>query len=144
MDEEKFSEMVRGANTGPHPPTALVERMAARGAAIERGRAAEAELDSIAAQHGTVEANCLSSVARVLVGQMAMLMPLPAAPESVERQLTASPKFRKLAEQPVDKLLSEVRSGRMLKALAKTDLRNISPAERSPAPQAEKGGIVGP
>jgi len=144
MNEEQFDNVIRTSNRTPRPPDALVERMAARCTAIERGRLAEAELSRFSRQQSPDMKEQTDLAAQALTGQMAMLMPLPASPESVAHRLSADARFQKLAEQPVDKLLSDVRSGRMLKALSKTDLRNQARGEAVPAPQPEKGGIVVP
>jgi len=144
MDETIVKSRIKAANPSPRPPGTLVEQTIARGRAIELGRAAEHMLEAQGKAPPGEDTPLL--MARVVLGRLAMVKQPTAnlSPETLAEQLAGNERFRARLNQPVDKLLSDAQSGRLLKALTKAPSQNPATPKTHSPPQEEKGGLVGP
>lgn len=146
MDEAIIRNKIKAAEQAPPTPADLLERTVLRASCMEKGLAAEARLDEIISRGGAPPEETVASLtAQALLGRISAVLPLPAGsePDALVKQLEESPKFRAQANRPAEQLLSDVRSGRMLKALTKAETPLSEKADRDPVPHSEKGGVVG-
>lgn len=134
MTEEQIKQKISSALNEPSVPQQLVERTVQRGKAIASGREAEAELTS---GKSFSRDELVSCAAKGVVGRVMLNREMPngVTAEMMAQQLGASEAFEKsVAATPAD-VLSDIRSGNLIKKTAE-------PAGRQKAPEPEKKAPV--
>lgn len=132
MNEGRFKEKLTAAMAEPAAPQSLIRKTIVRIEAVRSGAAAEAALESRG--EGISAAERRSLAAQSVVGR---LMQSVAPPEGVTcemmtKQLTESPAFQKLTEVPAERLLADLRHGRINQQLA----ASAENRQRNQMPQA--------
>lgn len=136
MDERYFKEKLTAAMAEPKAPETLIRRTVVRVNAVREGMAAEETLLRQGSALAAADRGILA--ARSVVGRLMQSVSPPdgVSGEMMAQQLMEKPAFRKLADLPADRLLDDLRHGRVNKALSASA---GSAGKSAPAPHTEPG-----
>lgn len=118
MDEQLFKKKLTAAMSEPSAPDALIRRTLIRVQAVRNGAAAEDRLARDGEQLSGPERKILA--AQSVVGRLmqSVVPPDGVNTEMMTKQLMQKPAFQKLSDLPADRLLDDLRHGRINKMLA--------------------------
>lgn len=142
MDDRSIREKLTRAMAEPKAPEALIRQTIVRTGAVRDGLRAEEKLESDGSSLSPGERRELA--AKSVVGRLMQNVRPPdgVTAERMTKQLMDMPAFRKLAEQPADRLLSDIRLGRVNRILASSGSapeKSTDTPMAAPAPRKREG-----